>query len=163
MKKLFIIITVLLITTSAWAEIGKSVQDFAKSPFYHEIELSFYYRNVQTKPEGKCVVEYYLSKKSDSYYLVELIRKEDKEEIISQTIQFPDNPAKWDIFTVSGFIDEAVGEDANSGELLAQMFKGMLPKVRKEGPVYSEKDLNGHKIKIKLISAGDWKVTITEL
>ena len=163
MKKLFIILILLVITTPAWAEIGKSVEDFVKSPFYHEIELSFYYKNVQTRSEGKCVAEYFLSKKSDSYYLVELIRKKDKEEIISQSIQFPDDPAKWDIFTVSGFVDEAVGQDANSGGLLVQMFKEMSPKVKKEGPVYSEKNLNGHKIKIKLISAGDWKVTITEL
>ncbi len=165
MKKLIIILILLAIAAPARAEIGKTVKDFIKSPFYHEIELSFYYRSVQTKPEGKCIVQYFLSKKSNSYYLVELIRKEDEEEekIISQSMQFPDNPAKWDVFTVSGFVDETIGQETKSGDLLVQMFKEISLKIKNEEPGYSEKNLAGHKIKIKLISAGDWKVTITEL
>jgi hypothetical protein len=172
-KKLFIALILLAIAATARAEIGKSVNNFIKSPFYREIELSFYYRNVQTRSEGKCAVEYFLSDKSDAYYMVELVRKEDKDEkekeekdrekIRSQSIQFPDNPAKWDLFTVSGFVDEAIGKDAGSGALLAQMFKEIPPKARKEKSAYSEKNLNGYKITLKMIPVGDWKITITEL
>ncbi len=156
----------------ATAQIGNTVKSFKNSLVYEDLELKFLQVGKLSKGIFKYDGHYYLSQKLDQIYLVELVTNRGENKILAQALYFPDDPSKWNFFTVAEFIYEAVG----SGMPLKKIIMTIKPMFRETADkylmldeyekqhvsVYTEKNVGSYKFVIKRIPAGDWVATVAD-
>lgn len=156
----------------ATAQIGNTVKSFKNSLVYDDLELKFLQVSKLSKGIFKFDGHYYLSQKLDQIYLVELVTKRGEYKILSQALYFPDDPTKWNFFTVAEFIYEAVGWSISLKKIILiikPMFREtgdkfmLLDEYEKQHvSVGTEKIVGNYKFTIKRIPAGDWVTTVAD-
>jgi hypothetical protein len=152
------------------AQVGGKVEDFPDTDLFREACLEFYSKNALIQGKTKYDGYYYLSKKTEKIYLAELITRRGSNTIVSQSLHFPDDPKRWDVFTVAGFVNEAIGGTAEMHDILNKirgMFREVVVELELvpnrddlEESIYSKGVFRGHDIVVKRIPAGDWVVVI---